>query len=69
MQTIDRAHDPAARNLTLGQRLHAKHRNALLYELRHYVLFETAEVRIHDVDWHLNRIEVKTVLPRHFQHI
>src|SRR5450631_3836059 len=49
--------------------LHPQHADFLLKSFRDNQLRKAAEVRIHNVDRHLNGVEMEAVLFGHFEHI
>src|ERR1700759_942939 len=68
MQAFDGGHSPRAQDEAVSHRLHGQHDHPAEHYLRHYVPGKRAEVRIHYVDWHLRRVEVKVILLRYLQH-
>ncbi len=52
-----------------AERLHAEHADAPLDEDGQHAALEAVVVRVHDVEGHLDRVEVKVVRARRLQHV
>src|SRR5437016_5380465 len=68
MQALNRLDDFALENDAAAHGLHAEHADVLLHELRQYLMFETPEVRIHDIQRHLDCVEPEPVFRRGLEH-
>src|SRR5208282_5541111 len=68
MQALDRLHGLARQNHSAPHRFHAEHSNSFFYKNRQNLMLETVEMGVHDVQGHLHRVELKSMLRSHCQH-
>ena len=52
----------------IAERLHAQNADLFLNQKRHNCLGEASKMGVHDIDRHLNGVEVEAVGVRDFQH-
>ena len=69
MQTVDRLHSLAFQNDLVPHGLHSQDSDSLLHKLGQNQLFKAAEMGIHHVERHLDRVEVESVISCNLQHV
>ena len=68
MECFNRCHRVAAGDVAAAECLHPEGRDAFAIEYRQHFALEAAEVPVHYIEWHLDRVEVEFVLPGEVEH-
>ncbi len=69
VQALDGCNSLALQNDAVAHALHSKNADILFHKLRKHIVDKAAEVRIHHIHWHLNRIEPEIMRGRQVEHV